>query len=286
MNLQVILNSMHKFQPRVYLVKRREGETGPVQDIEKEKYRTFVFPETQFTAVTAYQNQLVSHFYRFTEKMHFLKTSPGIISIEPNFIFFQITKLKIESNPFAKGFRDSSSHDGDDPFPSPFGMTSLPGGMPGIDPFAQGGLRPPFSAEDNNNLQARMMMMYRMGPGLPPSSPHPPPPSPFPPELLARYSAMQASLQGLYNPALLAAALQRSSNPATSSPTTAPFFTTSLPLSPKSPSESGKASQRFSPYVLPSPRPLSTASDGEGRSPSPRSSPPAPTSRPPFPLFR
>ena len=60
LNLQVILNSMHKFQPRVYLVKRREGETGPVQDIEKEKYRTFVFPETQFTAVTAYQNQLVS----------------------------------------------------------------------------------------------------------------------------------------------------------------------------------------------------------------------------------
>ena len=64
LNPQVILNSMHKFQPRVYLVKRREGETGPVQDIEKEKYRTFVFPETQFTAVTAYQNQLVSPFHR------------------------------------------------------------------------------------------------------------------------------------------------------------------------------------------------------------------------------
>merc|ERR1712080_175602 len=69
-----------------------------------------------------------------------------------------------------------------------------------------------------------------------------------------------------------------------------PFFTSSLPLSPKSPSETGgkPSGQRFSPYVLPSPRPLSTASDGEGRSPSPRSSPPAtaPTSRPPFPLFR
>ena len=50
---------MHKFQPRIYLVKRREGHNGPVTDIEKEKYRTFVFPETQFTAVTAYQNQLV-----------------------------------------------------------------------------------------------------------------------------------------------------------------------------------------------------------------------------------
>ena len=65
-NPQVILNSMHKFQPRVYLVKRREGETGPVQDIEKEKYRTFVFPETQFTAVTAYQNQLVRPFFTET----------------------------------------------------------------------------------------------------------------------------------------------------------------------------------------------------------------------------
>ena len=66
LNPQVILNSMHKFQPRVYLVKRREGETGPVQDIEKEKYRTFVFPETQFTAVTAYQNQLVSPYFTET----------------------------------------------------------------------------------------------------------------------------------------------------------------------------------------------------------------------------
>ena len=66
LNPQVILNSMHKFQPRVYLVKRREGETGPVQDIEKEKYRTFVFPETQFTAVTAYQNQLVNPYFTET----------------------------------------------------------------------------------------------------------------------------------------------------------------------------------------------------------------------------
>ena len=152
-----------------------------------------------------------------------------------------------------------------------------------MDPFTA--LRSPFGGEEGGHLQARMMMMYRMGPaGLPPASAAPPP-HPFPPELLARYSAMQASLQGLYNPALLAAALRTSS---ASSPTSSPFFTTSLPLSPKSPSEAGKASQRFSPYVLPSPRPLSTASDGEGRSPSPRSSPPAPPplARPPFPLFR
>jgi len=273
---QVILNSMHKFQPRIYLVKRKEGEVGAVTDIEKEKYRTFVFPETQFTAVTAYQNQL-------------------------------ITKLKIESNPFAKGFRDSSSHDSDEPFPAPFGHPALPGGMPGLDPFSH--MRPPFGGEDNNNLlaaaeKARMMMMYRAGPLMPPSLPPPtslpslPASLPLSPELLARYSAMQASL-GIYNPALLAA-MVRTSTP--SSMSSSPFLPNSLPSlsSPKSPSEAGPAkTQRFSPYVLPSSRPaespsrFSTLSDGEGRSPSPRSSPPTMITtssslsiRPPFPLYR
>jgi T-box protein 20 len=51
---------MHKFQPRIYLVRRREGEASqPVRDIQQELFRTFIFHETQFTAVTAYQNQLV-----------------------------------------------------------------------------------------------------------------------------------------------------------------------------------------------------------------------------------
>lgn len=57
-------------------MKVREG-SGAITDLTREQHRTFVFPETVFTAVTAYQNQL-------------------------------ITKLKIDSNPFAKGFRDSS----------------------------------------------------------------------------------------------------------------------------------------------------------------------------------
>ncbi|XP_014369706.2 T-box protein H15 [Papilio machaon] len=75
-NGQIVLNSMHRYQPRIHLVKVREGG-GPITDLSREQHRTFVFPETVFTAVTAYQNQL-------------------------------ITKLKIDSNPFAKGFRDSS----------------------------------------------------------------------------------------------------------------------------------------------------------------------------------
>jgi len=262
---QVILNSMHKFQPRVYLVMRAAGENGPVTDIEKEKYRTFVFPETQFTAVTAYQNQL-------------------------------ITKLKIESNPFAKGFRDSSSMYDSDDLSSPYGLShsSLPGGLPGLDPFNTMSYHP---AMDNNNSfmaaeKARQfIMMQRTQQFLPqqflPSMPSPSLPlspellarySTISPDMLARYSAMQAGM-GLYNPALLAAALKSS-----------PPSPTSL-----SPTEqiSPRQNPRYSPYHIPmriSPSSHSPASDGENRTPSPGSSPhsiPSPPSlRLPFPIFR
>ena len=51
---------MHRYQPRVHLVRRMEGDTTrPIVDLEREQFRTYVFPETVFTAVTAYQNQLV-----------------------------------------------------------------------------------------------------------------------------------------------------------------------------------------------------------------------------------
>ena len=241
---QIILNSMHKFQPRVYLVKRSEGQNGPVTDIEKEKYRTFVFPETQFTAVTAYQNQC-------------------------------ITKLKIESNPFAKGFRDSAGSDYDDhhSYGSPFGGSSLPGGMPGMDPFTKMHFQHHPSTEANNNLimaaeKARLMMMYPQSrPMLPTQHPAATSPvhhgghggSPFPyhlpltQELLARYSAIQASL-GMYNPALLAAAALRTSTPTTMTIPTSPIPSSlnsslSSPRSPDLPSP--KQSHRFSPYIIP-----------------------------------
>ncbi|KAG7249274.1 hypothetical protein CRUP_038652, partial [Coryphaenoides rupestris] len=71
---------MHKYQPRVHIIKKKE-HTASLLNLRSEEFRTFVFTETVFTAVTAYQNQLVSE---------------------------AITKLKIDSNPFAKGFRDSS----------------------------------------------------------------------------------------------------------------------------------------------------------------------------------
>lgn len=261
---QIILNSMHKFQPRVYLVMRREGEHGPVTDIEKERFRTFVFPESQFTAVTAYQNQL-------------------------------ITKLKIESNPFAKGFRDTGSdlddqHHAGSPYGMPglHNMSHLPGGMPGIDPFTRIGQR--LQSESNNNMmmaaeKARMMMMYPNRPLLsPPSSslPNLPTSFPIPSELLARYSAMQASL-GLYNPALLAAAIRNSSS------SSSPSSLNSSLSSPRSPDLTSPRLHRFSPYVVPrstsSPSNISPRAEDDQRTPSPGSSPPA-MSRPAFPIFR
>uniref|UniRef100_A0A182NTA2 T-box domain-containing protein n=1 Tax=Anopheles dirus TaxID=7168 RepID=A0A182NTA2_9DIPT len=76
---QIVLNSMHRYQPRIHLARLGPGQTIPTspKELQEVDHKTYVFPETVFTAVTAYQNQL-------------------------------ITKLKIDSNPFAKGFRDSS----------------------------------------------------------------------------------------------------------------------------------------------------------------------------------
>ncbi|CAK6449810.1 unnamed protein product [Pipistrellus nathusii] len=73
-NGHIILSSMHRYQPRFHVV-----FVDPRRDSERyahENFKSFVFAETQFTAVTAYQNH-------------------------------RITQLKIASNPFAKGFRES-----------------------------------------------------------------------------------------------------------------------------------------------------------------------------------
>ena len=59
--LQIILNSMHKFQPRIHLILASSRDPWAMADWRRCKHKTFVFPETVFTAVTAYQNQLVSN---------------------------------------------------------------------------------------------------------------------------------------------------------------------------------------------------------------------------------
>ncbi|KAB1251431.1 T-box transcription factor TBX10 [Camelus dromedarius] len=53
-NGHIILNSMHRYQPRFHVV-----FVDPRKDSERyaqENFKSFVFTETQFTAVTAYQN--------------------------------------------------------------------------------------------------------------------------------------------------------------------------------------------------------------------------------------
>ncbi|KAK6486996.1 T-box mRNAion factor TBX15-like [Huso huso] len=74
----IILHSMHKYQPRVHVIRKDfSSDLSPTKPVSAgEGVKTFSFPETVFTTVTAYQNQ-------------------------------QITRLKIDRNPFAKGFRDS-----------------------------------------------------------------------------------------------------------------------------------------------------------------------------------
>ncbi|XP_058503879.1 eomesodermin-like [Solea solea] len=70
----IVLQSLHKYQPRLHIVEVTEEG---VEDINSDiKTESFTFPETQFIAVTAYQNT-------------------------------DITQLKIDHNPFAKGFRDN-----------------------------------------------------------------------------------------------------------------------------------------------------------------------------------
>ena len=55
---QTILNSMHKYQPRFHLVRAND-----ILKLPYSTFRTYVFKETQFIAVTAYQNEKVRIFF-------------------------------------------------------------------------------------------------------------------------------------------------------------------------------------------------------------------------------
>uniref|UniRef100_A0A672IQ10 T-box transcription factor 18 n=1 Tax=Salarias fasciatus TaxID=181472 RepID=A0A672IQ10_SALFA len=57
----IILHSMHKYQPRVHVIRKECGEElSPVRAVPAgDGTHTFSFPETVFTTVTAYQNQQV-----------------------------------------------------------------------------------------------------------------------------------------------------------------------------------------------------------------------------------
>uniref|UniRef100_A0A671MWH2 T-box brain protein 1-like n=1 Tax=Sinocyclocheilus anshuiensis TaxID=1608454 RepID=A0A671MWH2_9TELE len=79
----IVLQSLHKYQPRVHVIEI--NKSGDEETSDPDRVQTFTFPETQFIAVTAYQNT-------------------------------DITQLKIDHNPFAKGFRDNydKSYSGSD----------------------------------------------------------------------------------------------------------------------------------------------------------------------------
>ena len=54
----IVLQSLHKYQPRLHVVEVKED--GSEDPFLSSKTQTFVFPESQFIAVTAYQNADVS----------------------------------------------------------------------------------------------------------------------------------------------------------------------------------------------------------------------------------
>ncbi|KAL7631238.1 UNVERIFIED_CONTAM: hypothetical protein RMT77_018460 [Armadillidium vulgare] len=88
---QIYLQSMQKYLPRIWVQKLQNncntneinGHEIDVNElhtiVDRSQALSFTFPETNFITVTAYQNQ-------------------------------KITRLKINTNPFAKGFRDSSKY--------------------------------------------------------------------------------------------------------------------------------------------------------------------------------
>ncbi|KAK2111771.1 T-box transcription factor tbx21 [Saguinus oedipus] len=74
MTQMIVLQSLHKYQPRLHIVEVNDGEPEAACNVSNT--HIFTFQETQFIAVTAYQNA-------------------------------EITQLKIDNNPFAKGFREN-----------------------------------------------------------------------------------------------------------------------------------------------------------------------------------
>uniref|UniRef100_A0A4W5JQ78 T-box domain-containing protein n=1 Tax=Hucho hucho TaxID=62062 RepID=A0A4W5JQ78_9TELE len=79
----VMLHSMHRYRPSLHVIPIAEGEDLGFDpkllylQLLSPKVMTFTFPQTEFYAVTSYQNT-------------------------------RITQLKVDYNPFAKGFREDS----------------------------------------------------------------------------------------------------------------------------------------------------------------------------------
>lgn len=69
-NLQTIMNSMHKYQTRFHLVRAND-----ILKLPYSAFQTFVFKETDFFAVTAYQNEKVTNFIITLHRYNIAKIS-------------------------------------------------------------------------------------------------------------------------------------------------------------------------------------------------------------------
>ncbi|XP_048830323.1 MAX dimerization protein MGA a isoform X2 [Brienomyrus brachyistius] len=101
----VILHSMHRYLPRLHVVPA--DKATEVIRLNGPNVLTFTFPQNEFFAVTAYQN-------------------------------LRITQLKIDYNPFAKGFRDDGSCSRPKPDSSEMGLELC---------------RPPFGSEEQQTIK-------------------------------------------------------------------------------------------------------------------------------------
>lgn len=77
----IILHSMHRYVPRLHVIPAPDGVAASPDRplVVGPESMTFTFPQTEFMAVTTYQN-------------------------------FRITQLKIHHNPFARGFREDGNN--------------------------------------------------------------------------------------------------------------------------------------------------------------------------------
>lgn len=96
---------MHRYQPRIHLIMRKDGSNSQITDLENELYRTFVFPENIFIAVTAYQNQLVSTPFKRVPFPTFLHLTPEWFRVDVglSFFYFQI------GDPFKRLVKEETS---------------------------------------------------------------------------------------------------------------------------------------------------------------------------------
>lgn len=63
----VVLQSLHKYQPRLHVVE--VNEDGTEDTSQPGRVQTFTFTETQFVAVTAYQNTDVWIFHTWPHRL-------------------------------------------------------------------------------------------------------------------------------------------------------------------------------------------------------------------------